>query len=295
MNRSAAKIKPITLDELLGTNKVDLNENMNGVSEVPLEQLYPFRNHPFQVKDDDKMAETVDSIKTSGILVPGIVRPRRAGGYEIIAGHRRFRGAQLAGLHSMPVIIKNLSDAEATVIMVDSNIQREDLTYREKAFAYRMKYEALKELGLDEKETGKRLDEAFAEKIGESRSKVQRYIRLTYLNEELLDMVDEKKLGFIAATDISYLLQDEQSMLLKVMQDKQAVPSGMQAISLKEYSKEGKLNETVIELLLQQEKQSGQLVIKAKRLRTYFPDSYNLKAMEEVIFRLLDDWKQNQV
>lgn len=297
MNKSAAKIKPVSLDELLGVGSGvsgGSREQEGGIMEIPLDELHPFKNHPFLVKDDEKMAETVDSIKTSGILVPGIVRIRKEGGYEIIAGHRRCRGAQLAGLRTMPVVIKELSDAEAAVIMVDSNIQREDLTYREKAFAYKMKYDALKEMGLDEREAGKRIDDAFAEKMGESRSRIQRYIRLTCLKEEILDMVQEKRLGFIAGTDISYLTGEEQDMLLRVMRQTGAVPSGAQAVKLKEYSREGKLNEAVMELLLQQEKKTGQLVLKAKRLKNYFPDSYDLAAMEEVIFQLLDDWKQNQ-
>uniref|UniRef100_UPI0040566D89 ParB/RepB/Spo0J family partition protein n=1 Tax=Acetatifactor sp. TaxID=1872090 RepID=UPI0040566D89 len=304
MNKSAAKIKPVSLDELLGVGSTETMQTVNNmeagniiensVVEIPIEQLHPFRNHPFRVLDDEKMAETVDSINQYGVLVPGIVRSRREGGYEIISGHRRRRGSQLAGRTTMPVLIKELSDAEATVIMVDSNIQREDLLPSEKAKAYQMKYEALKELGLSENEGDKRLDQALAEKSGESRNTIQRYIRLNNLVPELLEMVDAKRLGFIAATDISYLKEDEQKMLLLFMQANNIVPVGTQAEKLKEYSKSGNLNEAVMELVLKEEKQTNKLVIKEKQLKSYFPENYDISQMTEIIFTLLDEWKNKE-
>ncbi len=293
MNNSAAKIKAVSLDELLGVSTAVPGKAGNEVVELPLSQLYPFRNHPFEVRDDEKMAELADSIRNSGVLVPGIVRPGEQGGYEIVAGHSRCRAAGLAGLSTMPAIIKDLTDAEATVIMVDSNIQREDLSYKEKAFAYKMKYEALKELGLSDSDGDKRLDQALAEQLGESRNKIQRYIRLTYLVPELLALVDARKLGFIAATDISYLTAAEQELLLQFINDG-VVPTGAQALKLKEYSKDGKLNETVMELILKQEKTANQLVIKTKQLRDYFPEDYEVSQMADVIFMLLKQWKKER-
>lgn len=295
-HNSASKIRAISLDELLGVGSAGQQPQPveNQVVELPLEQLHAFRNHPFEVLDDKKMAETVDSIRKMGILVPGIVRARAEGAYEIIAGHRRCRAAQLAGLTAMPVIIKELSDAEATVIMVDSNIQREDLTYREKAFAYKMKYEALKELGISEEEAGIRLDQVLAEAAGESRNTIQRYLRLTMLLPELLQMVDDKKLGFIAAVDLSYLTEEEQTELLHLIREGGALPSGTQAAQMKEYSKSGRLNRTVMELLLRAEPKAGRVVIKEKQLRDYFPEDYNTRQMTDVILKLLEEWKQHQ-
>ena len=293
-NDSASKIKAVSLDELLGVNHAAPEAGDNRVVELPLSQLHPFKNHPFEVRDDEKMAELADSIRSSGILVPGIVRPDKRGGYEMVAGHSRCRAAQLAGLSTMPAIVKDLSDAEATIIMVDSNIQREDLSYKEKAFAYKMKYEALKEMGLHESDGDKRLDQALAEQLGESRNKIQRYIRLTCLTPELLALVDAGKLGFIAATDISYLTTAEQELLLQFINGG-AIPTGAQALKLKEYSKDGKLNEAVMELLLKQEKTADRLVIRAKQLRDYFPEDYEVSQMADVIFTLLEQWKKEQL
>lgn len=297
-NKSAAKIKPVSLDELLGgiseaENRV--KDTGDSIVEVPLDQLYAFKDHPFLVKDDEKMAETIDSIRISGVLVPGIARPRETGGYEIISGHRRHRGAQLAGLATMPILIKELSDADAKIIMVDSNIQREDLLYSEKASAYRMKYEALKEKGLADTEGEKRLDQALAEKSGESRNTIQRYIRLTYLIPELMNLTDNKKLGFIAASDLSYLTVEEQNNLLQMMQETETVASGIQAVKMKEYSKNGKLTPEVMEVLLKQEKNAERIVFKTKQLKDYFPEEYGVQQMTDVIFRLLEDWKQQNL
>lgn len=297
-NSSAAKIKAVSLDELLGVSSVSEapeEDCSKKIVEVPLEQLHSFKNHPFEVLEDEKMEETVESIRKSGILVPGIVRRREAGGYELISGHRRCMGARLAGLSTLPVLIKELTDAEATIIMVDSNIQREGLSYREKAFAYQMKYDALKEMGLGEEAGDKRLDQALAEHTNESRNTIQRYIRLTYLLPELLDMVDDKKIGFIAATDLSYLLKEEQEQLLEVMKTFRLFPTGAQAVTLKEYSRLGKLSTEVISLVLKQEKKpQAKIVLKTKQLQNYFPENYNASQMTDIILKLLEEWKQKQ-
>lgn len=289
MNSSAEKISMASLDELLGCSEPEKDR----IVELPLEQLHPFRNHPFLVEDDEKMMETVDSVKQYGVLMPGLVRKRREGGYEIVAGHRRKRASRLAGLATMPVIIKELSDAAATVIMVDSNIQRENLSCREKAFAYRMKYEALKEMGTKEPDL-KRLDEQLAQKAGESRNTVQRYIRLTHLLPELLDMVDSGRLGFVAAGDISFLKPAEQQALYGLLQGGIGAPNGAQAVRLKEYSREGRLTATVMELLLTREAVQNRVAFKVQELKGYFPEGYGAGQMSEVIIELLERWKEGR-
>lgn len=299
MNSSVAKIKAISVDELLMGTSLGSKQNnqQNQIVEMPLDQLRTFKNHPFKVKEDEKMAEMADSISKMGILVPGIVRPLSKGGYEIVAGHCRRRGAQLAGLTTMPVIIKELSDAEATVIMVDSNIQREDLTYREKAFAYRMKYDALKELGTEEKAESIRRDQILAKQSGESRNTIHRYIRLTYLNAQLLDMVDNKKLGFIAASDLSYLSEEEQEDVLEFILENGVTVSGEQALQLKECSKAGEWSKSILELVLMGRKEvssAGKLVIKEQQLKEFFPKEYSVEQMTKVIMQLLEEWKQRQ-
>ena len=288
---SAKKIKIDSFDDLFGTSvKVDSNSSEQ-IVEVSLEDLHTFQNHPFRVLDDEKMEETVESIKKYGVLMPGIARPRKEGGYEIIAGHRRKRGCELAGKTTMPVFIRDYTDDEAVVIMVDTNIQREDILPSEKARAYRMKYEAMKHQG----KLGGNTLEILGEQAGESRKTVQRYIRLAYLSDELLELVDKKKLGFLQGVEISYLSKEEQKWVFAVASTQKGAISTTQTGKLKEYAKRGELTQVVVELLLSEQKASERKVtIKAEKLRSYFPEDYSNEDMEVVILKLLEDWKSRQ-
>ena len=248
MKSSTRKMQLTPLDDLFSTQASRDETQREKVQEIPLEELHPFAHHPFKVLDDDRMKDTADSIREYGVLVPAIARPRPDGGYELIAGHRRKRGCELAGLKTMPVIVRELDDDAATIIMVDSNIQRENILPSERAFAYQMKLEALKrQAGRPSKEnvsqlgTQKRSDQKMAEKLGESRNQIQRFIRLTNLIPTLLDMVDSKKIAFNPAVALSYLNQDEQAKLVDTMESEQATPSLSQAQRLKKFSQEGKL------------------------------------------------------
>ena len=296
-SNSAEKIKMTSLDDLLGVTSAAgsaapiSHEGENRVVSLPLELLHEFAGHPFRVLEDEKMAETVASIREHGILMPGIVRPDGAGSYEIIAGHRRHHAAGLAGLHEMPVIIKELSDEEATVIMVDSNIQREDLLPSERAKAYTMKYEALKRLGAG---TGARNDEVLAQQSGESRNTIQRYIRLTYLTPEMLQMVDAGRLPKNTAAELSYLKPKEQEQLFAVMEALKAIPSGEQAQRLKEYSKSKTLSPEVMQLLLERKTDESKVSLKQKDIRKYFPESYTGEQIEKIIYKLLQEWQEKE-
>lgn len=263
---------------------------------IPLNELHPFKGHPFKVLDDDKMMETVESIKNYGVLNPGLVRPRKEGGYEIVAGHRRKRGCELAQINVMPVIIREYTDDEAVVVMVDTNIQRENLLPSEKAFAYKMKMNALKHQGVKdangkEEETAQRV----GEKAGDSGRTVQRYIRLTYLLKELLELVDNKKLSFVCAVSVSYLLREEQEWVFRCIKEKNISMTSEMAEHLKRYSKEGKLTQLAVELILSQgKKEVKKLSLSERKLRQYFPKEYSKSKMEEIIFQLLEQWKQTQ-
>ena len=295
---SAEKIKMTSLDDLLGVTSAASSTapigsaSENKVVSLPLELLHEFDGHPFRVLDDEKMAETVDSIREHGILMPGIVRPDGAGGYEIIAGHRRHHAAGLAGLTEMPVIVKDLSDEEATVIMVDSNIQREDLLPSERAKAYRMKYDALKQMGAG---TGARNDEILAKQSGESRNTIQRYIRLTYLTPELLQMVDAGRLPKNTASELSYLKAKEQEQLFVIMEALNCIPSGEQAQRLKEYSKNKTLSQEVMQILLERKTNDAKVSLKEKDIRKYFPESYTGEQIEKIIYRLLQEWQEKEM
>lgn len=299
MKSSAAKIQMTSLDDLLGVNAGNTpgsktytgDADSSQVVRLPLQVMHEFKNHPFRVLDDAKMAETVESIRQYGVLMPGIVRPDGNGEYEIIAGHRRHRASQLAGLSDMPVIIKELSDQEATVIMVDSNIQRDDLLPSERAWAYRLKYDALKKMGV---ETGKRSDDVLAEQAGESRNTIQRYIRLTYLVPALLEMVDDGKLPKNTASELSYLKKQEQLQLLSVMQQLSCIPSGAQAAKLKDYSKQEQLTAAVMELILEKKEDLAKVDLKGKEIRKFFPETYTGKQIEEIIYKLLEEWQQKE-
>ena len=276
---------------------------------LPLSELHDFPNHPFKVRDDEAMQETTESIRQYGVLVPAIVRPREDGGYEIIAGHRRRRGSELAGLSAMPCIVRRMDDDTATILMVDSNIQRENILPSERAQAYKMKLEAIRrKAGRPAKGAenlpedncdqvghnfdGKRSVEIVADEAGESKSQVQRYIRLTELTPELQQMVDEKKIGMTPAVEISYLKPEEQQMLLTAIDSEQATPSLSQAQRMKKLSRDGKLNDdTMLDIMMEQKKPEGyNVVLSADKLRTYFPRSSTPQKMEETILKLLDAW-----
>lgn len=280
---------------MFGTNE----ETNNGICEIEIGSLYPFPNHPFQVKDDKKMEELSESITQYGVLVPGIVRLRESGGYELVAGHRRKRACELAGLEKMPVIIKDLTDDEATVIMVDSNIQREELLISEKAFAYKMKYEALKRQkrsDLTSCQVGKKLAaEEVSQNTGDSSRQILRYIHLTELITELLELADEKKLPFNTAVEVSYLRSEEQQILLQYMSNHNMVPSMKQAKELKQISKERMLTYSEIDQICMNEStEKVQVQIPAKKLKQYFPDTYTKTQMEEIIFMLLASWAERE-
>lgn len=302
MKSSAKNIVLKSVDDIFQTEENRADAQRERVQEIPLDQLKPFRNHPFKVRDDQRMLDTVDSIREYGVLVPAIARPDPEGGYELISGHRRKRGCEMAGLQTMPVIIRDLDDDAAVLVMVDSNIQREELLPSERAFAYKMKLEALKHQGarsdLTSSQLGTKLraDELLAQQAGESRNQVQRFIRLTELISELLDMVDERKLAFNPAVEVSYLKRDEQRMLLEAMDAEQTTPSLSQAQRLKKFSQEGRLTEEAMSAIMSEEKKSDmdEVTLRSDTLRRYFPKSYTPKQMEQTIIKLLDVWQKQR-
>ncbi len=268
------------------------------IVELPLSELHDFPNHPFKVRDDEAMQETTESIKQYGVLVPAIVRPREDGGYEIIAGHRRKHGCELTGLAIMPCIIREMDDATATILMVDSNIKRESILPSERAQAYKMKLDALKRQGVRNDLTSPqvaakfRADDEVAKDAGISGDTVRRYIRLTELVPELQQMVDNKKIGMTPAVEISYLKPEEQQMLLTAIDSEQATPSLSQAQRMKKLSQDGSLNDdTMLGIMMEQKKpETYSVTISGDKLRKYFPRSYTPQRMEETILKLLDGW-----
>ena len=302
MKSSAKNIVLKSVDDIFQTEENRADAQRERVQEIPLDQLKPFKNHPFKVRDDQRMFDTVDSIREYGVLVPAIARPDPEGGYELISGHRRKRGCEMAGLQTMPVIIRDLDDDAAVLVMVDSNIQREELLPSERAFAYKMKLEALKHQGarmdLTSCQVGTKLraDEKLAESVNESARTVQRFIRLTELISELLDMVDERKLAFNPAVEVSYLKRDEQRMLLEAMDAEQTTPSLSQAQRLKKFSQEGRLTEEAMSAIMSEEKKSDmdKVTLRSDTLRRYFPKSYTPKQMEQTIIKLLDVWQKQR-
>ena len=296
-SKSAQKIKLTSYDDLFGTNEQPSGEV---VTSVPINLFHAFKDHPFRVVDDEKMQETVESVKKYGILMPGIVRPHPENGYEVIAGHRRWRACELAGLDEMPVIVRDLDDDAATVIMVDTNIQREDILPSEKAYAYKMKYEALKRQGkrsdLTSCQVGKKLAaEEVSQNTEESSRQILRYIHLTLLLPELLEMADDKKLPFNTAVEISYLRNEEQQVLLQYMSNHNMVPSMKQAKELKQISKERMLTYSEIDQICMNEStEKVQVQIPAKKLKQYFPETYTKTQMEEIIFMLLASWAERE-
>ena len=303
MKGSAGKIQLASLDDFFGVSQ---GQNAGEpFQEIPLSDLHPFKGHPFHVTDDEKMEELAESVAQHGVLVPGIVRPKPEGGYELVSGHRRKRACELAGLATMPVIVRDLDDDEATLIMVDSNLQREQILPSEKAFAYRMKLGAMKrKAGRPSKDNscpmganllGVRSDELLAGNSPDSARQIQRYIRLTYLLPPLLQIVDENKLVLRPAVEISYLTPEEQGLLLDIMGREAVVPTLEQAQRLKKYSQDGKLTDTVMDAVLSDKKPVAmQVTLKKDRLKRYFPQDYSQKQIEDVIFSLLDAWKSQQ-
>ena len=301
MKSSARNIELKSVDDLFATEESRADAQREKVQEIPLGELHPFRNHPFKVKDDAAMQDTVDSVREYGVLVPAIARPNPDGGYELIAGHRRHHASELAGKETMPVIVRDLDDDAATIIMVDSNLQREELLPSERAFAYKMKLEAMKHQGerldLTSAQVGRKLEnresrEILAEQVGQSRNQISRFIRLTELIPTLLDMVDERKIAFNPAVELSYLKKEEQTLLLEAMDSEQATPSLSQAQRLKKFSQQKMLSLDVMRAVMSEEKKTDldRVTLKNETLRRYFPKSYTPKQMEDTIIKLLEGW-----
>ncbi len=298
MKSSAKNISLNSYDDIFSTEETREDAKREKVMDMPLSELHPFPDHPFQVRDDDSMKETVESIKEYGVLVPAIVRPRADGGYELISGHRRKHACELAGLPTMPVIVRNLDDDAATIIMVDSNIQRDNILPSERAKAYKMKLEAIKHQGqrtdltsvqVGQKLQGKVSRDVLAENSPDSSTQIQRYIRLNELTPELQQMVDDKKIAMTPAVELSYLKPEEQTLLLDTIESEQATPSLSQAQRLKKFSTEGHLNEDSMLAIMSEEKkpEKNDLTIAGDKVRKYFPKSYTPQQMEQVIIRLL--------
>ena len=290
-------------DDIFSTEESRQEQQREQVQQIPIGELFPFKNHPFKVLDDESMQRTVESVEQYGVLSPLIARPRPEGGYEIISGHRRQHAAQLAGLDALPVIVRNMDDDAAVLLMVDSNLQRENILPSERAFAYKMKLEAIKNQGARSDLTSGQIVqksklsiERVAEDAGEGYKTVQRFIRLTNLVPELLDMVDEKKIAFNPAVELSYLDESQQRDFLEAMNDTQNAPSLSQAQRLKRLAQEGHFSYDVAFAVMGEEKKDelDKVVIKNDTLRKYFPRSYTPKQMEDTIIKLLDQWQRKQ-
>ena len=290
-------------DDIFSTEESRQEQQREQVQQIPIGELFPFKNHPFKVLDDESMQRTVESVEQYGVLSPLIARPRPEGGYEIISGHRRQHAAQLAGLETLPVIVRNMDDDAAVLLMVDSNLQRENILPSERAFAYKMKLEAIKNQGARSDLTSGQIVqksklsiERVAEDAGEGYKTVQRFIRLTNLIPELLDMVDEKKIAFNPAVELSYLDTNQQRDFLEAMNDTQNAPSLSQAQRLKKLAQEGHFSYDVAFAVMGEEKKDelDKVVIKNDTLRKYFPRSYTPKQMEDTIIKLLDQWQRKQ-
>ena len=301
MKSSAKNIKLASVDDLFSTEESRADENREKVVEISLTELFPFRDHPFKVIDNEEMAETAESVKKYGVLVPAIARPRDDGGYELVAGHRRKRACELAELETMPVIVRKLDDDEAIIIMVDSNLQRENILPSERAFAFKLKLDAIKRQGVRTDLTSTQVAQKLsAEKVGDdagvSKDQVRRFIRLTHLIPELLSMVDEKKIAFNPAVELSYLKKEEQSDLLEAMEMEQATPSLSQAQRLKKFSNEGKLTLEVMSAIMSEEKKNDldKVTLTGDKLKKYFPKSYTPKQMEDTIIKLLEGWHKKR-
>ncbi|WHX49985.1 ParB/RepB/Spo0J family partition protein [Paenibacillus woosongensis] len=294
-----ASIKLATVDDLFSTDESRADAQREKVMDIPLSEISDFPDHPFKVKADEAMLEMANSVKQYGVLVPGLVRPKAEGGYEMVAGHRRKKASELAGMEMMPCIVRELDDDQATIIMVDSNLQREHIAPSEKAFAYKMKLEAMKrQAGRPSKEnvsqvgTQKRSDELLADQVGESRNQIQRYIRLTHLIPSILEMVDEKRIAFNPAVELSYLAEKEQQDLYETIQSEDCTPSLSQALRMKKLSQGGRLNMDVIFSILTEEKpnQREKMHIQRERIDRFFPKNFTEKQKEDLIVQLLESW-----
>ena len=305
MKPSGRNLNLTSYDEIFQTEENRIEATQEKVIDIPLTQLHPFKNHPFKVTDDESMLETAESITKHGVLVPVIARPREEGGYELISGHRRKRASELAGKETLPCIVRNLDDDAATIIMLDSNIQRENILPSERAFAYKLKLEAMKHQGqrndltssqVGTKLAGKRADQILAEQAGDSRNQVQRFIRLTELVPELLDMVDAKNIAFNPAVELSYLKPHEQVQLMEAMDMEQSTPSLSQAQRLKKYSQDGKLTFDVMTAIMSEDKKGelDKVTLTGEKLKKYFPKSYTPQQMEETIIKLLEGWSRKR-
>lgn len=288
-----------SLDELFSSKEERDDARLERVKEIPLDELHPFKDHPFKIQNDEEMKRLIESIKKFGTITPALARPLPDGGYELISGHRRLAACQVLELATMPVIIREMTDDEAVIAMVDANLQRETILPSEKAFAYKMKLDAIKHQGVTSSQLGTRLlrsDEKVALDAGESRNQVQRYIRLTYLIPELLEMVDENKIAFNPAVEISYLDKSEQRVLLDAMEQNDCTPSHAQAIRLKKFSQEGVLSDqTIYETLAEQKpNQQEQYKFKREEIRKYFPKSYTDKQVYDTVLKLLEQWQRKR-
>ena len=302
MSSKKAAVTLTAYEDLFSSEAERQEVNREQVQNVPLELFHPFPNHPFRVLDDEKMQDTVQSISEFGVLVPVLARPKPEGGYEIVSGHRRIHASELAGRTEVPAIIRTMTDDEAILVMVDSNLQREQILPSEKAFAYKMKLEAMRrKAGRPVKEnvsqigTQKRSDQLLAEQAGESRNQVQRYIRLTHLVRPILDMVDQNRFAFNAAVEISYLPEEHQNTLLEAMDYAQVSPSLAQARKIRAFSDSGKLDANVLDAILSEEKPlERKVTLRGDKLQKFFPSSYTPLQMEKVITQLLEDWSRKQ-
>ena len=302
MSTKRTDIKLPTVDDLFTTQKERDEGNQEKILEIPLADLHPFKNHPFQVTKNEELRELAESIKENGVVTPAIARPRPEGGYELIAGHRRKAACELAGIAAMPVVVRDLDDNTATIIMVDSNQQRENLLPSEKAFSYKMKLEAIKRQGkrtdLTSTQLAQKLSvERIGDEHGESKDQIRRYIRLTNLIPAILKMVDEKRIAFNPAVELSYLPEDMQNKLLEVMEMQLCTPSLSQAQQMKLLSADGKLNEKAMLELMSEEKpnQQDKLKIKRDRVAKYFPKDYTAQQIEDTILKLLEDWHRKRM
>ena len=290
------------LDDLFSSEETRQEEQREQVQQIPVDELFPFKNHPFKVLDDDAMTRTVESISQFGVLAPLIARPRPEGGYEIISGHRRKHAAELAHLDTVPVIVRNMEDDAATILMVDSNLQREHILPSERAFAYKMKLDAIKNQGarsdLTSSQVGMKLQalDIVGQEAGDSRNQVHRFIRLTNLVPELLDMVDEKNISFNPAVELSYLDENQQRDFLEAMNDTQNAPSLSQAQQLKKLAQQGEFSYDAVYDIMNEEKKSelDTVTIKNETLRKYFPRNYTPRQMESIIIKLLDQWQMKK-
>ena len=301
MQKKGGNVSFIKYDDIFSTEQSRAEDRLEKVREIPLAELHPFKNHPFKVLDDESMQRTVESIARFGVLSPAIARPSPDGGYELVAGHRRHHACELVGMETMPVIVRELDDDAATILMVDSNLQRETLLASERAISYKMKLEATKHQGMRSDLTSTQVAQKLSvqqvgDEAGVSKDTVRRFIRLTELIPELLDMVDQKQIAFNPAVELSFLKPEEQKQLLEAMDYAQATPSLSQAQRLKKYSQEGKCTLEVMCTVMDEEKKTDldRVIIKQDVLRKYFPKSYTPKQMEDTIIRLLEQWQRKK-